>query len=128
MKANFVTFLSPGTCVNEETTKPIDAWDVDKAVAMSKDITERYNSKPFGFQFSTRERGDKDLDSKVTERSGTYYLGGKVMTVDDVKREMPNEKILISNMERNNIWKVVVNTNSWRITQPLNADDVVLDV
>jgi hypothetical protein len=95
---------------------------------MSKYITERYDAKPFAFVFTTRERGEKDLDSKEVKRSGHYYLGGRVMTLEDVKREMPDEKILIRNMECNGFAKVVVNDNSWRSIQPLRDGDVVLDV
>ena len=87
MKAHFVTFLSPGTFVCEETTKPIESWDTKEAVKMSKKITERYGAKPFVFVFSTRERGDKDLDSKTTKTSGRYFLGGKVLTLADVEKQ-----------------------------------------
>lgn len=128
MKQHFVTFLSPGTFVHEETTKPIASWDTKEAVKMSEKIVERYGAKPFAFVFSTRERGDKDLDSKVTKRSGRYFLGGRVLTLAQVKKEMPKESILIGNMECNKIARVVVNTNSWRSVQPLESDDVVLDV
>jgi len=128
MKTHFVTFLSPGTFVHEETIKPIEAWDTDKAVKMSKSITERYGAKPFAFVFTTRERGDKDLDSKTTRTSGRYFLGGKVLTLAEVEKQMPKETILISNMRCNGIKKVVVNDNSWRSVQPLESDDVVLDV
>ena len=83
MKKHFVTFLSPGTFVAEESTKPIDSWDVDKAVKMARSIKERHNARPYGFQFSTRERGPDDLDSKVTKQSGVYWLGGKVETRPD---------------------------------------------
>lgn len=132
MKTHFVTFLSPGTFpgtfLHEETTKPIEAWDTDKAVKMSKSITDRYGAKPFAFVFTTRERGEKDLDSKTTKSSGRYFLGGKVLTLADVEKQMPEEIILISNMRGNDIKKVVVNGNSWRSVHPLESDDVVLDV
>lgn len=126
MKKHFVTFYSPGTFVSEETTMPIDSWDIETAVSMSKGITERYESRPFAFTFTTRERGDQDLDAKVTKRSGRYYLGGRVLTLAEVRREMPNERILISNMVCNKWDRIIVNSTPWRMTQPLGANDVVL--
>jgi hypothetical protein len=129
MEKHFVTFFSPGTFVAEETTKPIESWDIHKAVAMAKEVKERYNALPYGFQFSTRARGERDLDSTVIKTSGLYYLGGKIETVEDVaKRNDPKEKILLSNMKGNGWDKIVVNTNSWKWTQPLKADDTVLDL
>jgi hypothetical protein len=125
-KQHFVTFLSPGTFVHEETTNPIDSWDVDKAVKMSRKIVERHNAKPFAFFFSTKGRGESDLDSKEINCSGRYYLGGKVMSLDQVKRKMPNETTLIWNMEVNGWKNIVINTNSWKITQPLEDDDTVI--
>lgn len=128
MKQHFVTFFSPGTFVNEETTKPIDSWDVKKATKMAADVLERYNATPFGFQFTTRERGENDLDSHVAKRSPMYYLGGQVMTVEQVEAQKdPNNKILIQNMRSNNIERVLVNDNSWRWVAALNPGDVVLD-
>lgn len=67
MKKHFVTFFSPGTFVSETSEKPIDSWDVDTAVEMSTQILERHGARPYGFRFSTRERGQEDLDSKVTK-------------------------------------------------------------
>jgi hypothetical protein len=127
MEAHFVTFLSPGTFVFEETTKPIESWDAEKASEMARDIKERHGAKPFAFEFSTRARKDDELDSKVVNRSGRYYLGGRVMTLDEVKSEMPKEQILIGNMECNEWDRIVVNTNSYRTIQPLNDDDTVLN-
>ncbi len=128
MQKHFVTFYSPGTFVHEQTTKPIETWNVEQAVEMSKQITERYNAKPFGFRFSTRARKDNELDSKTVKESPMYYLGGDVLTLEDVKkRNDPKDEILISNMECNDWNRIIENRNSWKITQPLCADDVVLD-
>ena len=128
MKKHFVTFCSPGTFVAEQTTKPIDAWDVDKAKKMSKEIKERYGATPYGFFFSTRKRKDDELDSKIIKESGMFYLGGKIFTLKMLKeRNDPKDKILISNMECNGWKKIVENNNSWKWTQPLRKGDKVLD-
>lgn len=63
MEKHFVKFYSAGSFVAEETVKEIDSWDVNKAIEMSKDITERYGAKPYGFRFITKGRTDADLDS-----------------------------------------------------------------
>jgi len=128
MQKHFVTFLSPGTFVAEQSAEEIDAWDVDLAMEMAHNVKERYGATPYGFYFTTRERGEQDFDSHESGRSGTYYLGGKVETLADVKaRNDPTEKTLRSNMECNGYTRIVTNDNSWRWTQPLCAEDVVLD-
>ena len=48
MEKHFVTFYSPGTFAAETSRKPIESWDVDKAVAMSKEIKERHGALPYG--------------------------------------------------------------------------------
>lgn len=129
MKAHFVHFLSPGTFVEEQTSKPIESWDVEAAVKMARDIHERHGAVPYGFRFSTRERGAEDLDSKETARSATYYLGGEVRTLAEVEAAaLPSERILRDNMRINQWDLVVTNRNSWSWTQPLLPGDVVLDV
>ncbi len=128
MQQHFVTFYSPGTMVSEETTQPIDSWDVEKATAWASSVVERHGATPFGFQFSTRGRGDDDLVSREVKRSGMYYLGGTVLTLDEVEaRDDPKDAILIANMRCNNYERIVENNNSWKATRPLNIDDVVLD-
>lgn len=127
MKKHFVTFRSPGTFLSEETTKEIETWDVTKAQKMAEEIKERHNAVPYGFYFTTRERKENALDSERTAQSGMYYLGGTIMTLEEVKaRNNPDDAILICNMENNNIAKIVVNTNSWKSTMPLRDEDVVL--
>jgi len=129
MEKHFVTFLSPGSFVSEETTKPIESWNIDTAIEMSKNIKERYGALPYGFRFSTRAREDYELDSKETERSGMYYLGGEVLTLEEVKaKNDPDDRILISNMECNDWDRIIVNTNSYKVTQPLESEDIVLNI
>jgi hypothetical protein len=128
MEQHFVTYYSPGTFVAETSIRKIDSWDVDEAMRVARSIGERYNATPYGFRFSTRSRGDEDLDSKVTKESPMYYLGGKVETLAEVKRRATEkDRILVSNMEGNGYKRIITNDNSWRWTQPLNDDDIVLD-
>jgi len=128
MLKHFVNFYSPGTFISEESTQDIKSWDVQKAMKMADAIAERYNATPYGFRFSTRERKDDDLDSSVTKTSHMYFLGGKIKTLKDIQAENdPSNRILISNMEINNIKRVVVNTNSYKSVLPLEKDDVVLN-
>jgi hypothetical protein len=76
MEKHFVEFLSPGTFFAEITTVPIESWDTKKAQELAHGISERHSATPYGFRFITRSRGQDDLDSKVTARSGMYFLGG----------------------------------------------------
>ena len=127
MKKHFVTFMSPGTFLSEESTKDIDYWNVEKAQQMAKKVKERHGAVPYGFYFTTRERDNEDFDSKQTARSNMYYLGGEVLTLEQIKaKNDADDSILISNMECNDWNRVVINTNSWKITRPLIDGDVVL--
>lgn len=127
MQAHFVTFFSPGTFVSETTDKPIAAWNTDAALALMADVTERYGAKPYGFRFTTRGREENELDSKVVDRSPMYFVGGKVETREEIiARNDPKEEILRFNLDANDIERVWVSTEGWRVTQPLNADDIVL--
>jgi hypothetical protein len=90
-------------------------------------IIERYSAVPFCFRFSTRSREEDELDSRETAHSPMYYLGGQITTIEEVRqRADPSERILLSNMECNGYDRVVVNTNSWKWTAPLEPGDVVL--
>lgn len=127
MQKHFVQFLSPGTFVSEVSEREIPEWNVDLAQAMAINITERYNAKPYGFRFITRSRSETDLDSTITDHSGIYYLGGTIYTKEEILAGTdPKEEILRSNVRSNNIARVVVNTNSWKVTMPLRDEDVVL--
>ena len=124
---DYVVFYSPGTFVSETNEEKIDSLDIKKAIKMSKNIKQRYGATPYGFSFSTRGRKKGELYSREIKRSGTYYLGGKILTLPDIKkRNDPNDIILISNMEINKIKKVVENCNSWKVIMELKDEDMVL--
>jgi hypothetical protein len=136
MRKRYVTFVSPGTFVSETTTKPILSYDVVAAVEMSRAVTERYGAKPFAFYFSTQlvadpvpdgEGGWLDVEAKEVEKSGNYFVGGTLLTLDDLKaRNDPKNSILISNMECNG-WPIVVeNRNSYLSVQPFGENDFIV--
>ena len=131
---HFVTFFSPGTFVSETNCEKIGAWDVDQAIALARTISQRHGARPFGFRFSTEHRtaviedGEPSINIK-TINSPMYYIGGKIETIEEVMaRNDPNEEILRSNMQMNNIKRVLINTNSYRSTLALDDEDIVLDV
>lgn len=127
MKRHFVTFYSPGTFVAETTTQEIEAWDTLEALQRAARIVERYEARPYGFRFTTRERGDAELDSRETAVSPMYYLGGRVETIDEIRARGDDcDRILLSNMEANGWDRVVTTYTPYRCTQPLREGDVVL--
>lgn len=128
MKKHFVTFFSPGTFIAETSSREVESWDVKAATDLARTIKERYGATPYGFQFTTRERGADDFNSRETERSPMYYLGGTILTLQDVKdRNDPKDSILISNMEYNGWERIIQNDNSWRSVQPLHEGDEILE-
>lgn len=128
MRQEFVEYFSPGTLVSEVTRRQIDSRDVERAKAMARDIKERHGATPFGFRFIARERADDEMDGHDVDPSNMYYLGGKVETLADVEaRATDDDEILLRNMRCNEYSRIITNTNSWKITLPLEEDDVVLD-
>jgi hypothetical protein len=110
------------------TTHPVEAWDVQEALRLAAGITERHGATPYGFRFTTRSRGSDDLDSEVSATSPMHYFGCKIETLDEIKaRNDPRDRILISNMERNDWDRVATTTSGWKWTQPISADDIVLE-
>jgi len=122
---HFVTFYSPGTFVSETSTKEIDSWNVDQAVAMARSIKERHGAVPFGFAFETQV--SDGWEPKTVRKSGMYYLGGRLLTIDDIPDTRENET-LRWNMKYNHIETVIENTNSWKTTMPFDKNkDTLLE-
>lgn len=128
IEQNYVTFYSPGTMFAETNVIKVDSWDIEAAMEKARKIKQRHNATPYGFRFTTRGRAEDELDSKEIKSSPMYYLGGTVKTLAEVKAENdPSNKILILNMEGNDWDRVIENNNSWKVSQPLSKEDIVLD-
>ena len=126
---HYVTFASPGTLFPETREMEIDNWDVEAAVALARTVVERHNARPYSFRFSTRESFDQGFQTRQIARSKDYFLGGVLLTLQDIEaRKDPKDDILIANMRNFGYDKVVENTNSWRATLPFQDGDVLLDV
>lgn len=133
---HFVRFFSPGTFCSEVSIQEIDSLDTTKAVKMAKDITERYNARPYGFRFETNTSSDPipdgnggflKVESRLDKSSGIYYIGGKVFNYDQIKdRNNPDDNILLSNM-RNNCPLIVEITNGYLSTMPFEENDSIVD-
>lgn len=115
-----ITFYSPGTFVSETNVEEIEGKNLQEiitnSVLYSKSITQRYGAVPYGFT--------------VQNEKGIFFLPHMMVeTVDEIKnRKDVKDKILISNME-NNHWKSIVTTNQgWKISQPFQDDDCIVDI
>ncbi len=129
---HFATFMSPGTFVDEETTREIDLPNPCLAVQVSATIRERYGATPYGFVLFTREHDQVERAGKVfktdpveTYRSGVHFIGGDVLTLEDIP-DTPDNRILRANMKGNDIERVIENKNSWRSVKPFNVGDKVV--
>jgi hypothetical protein len=137
-KKHYVTFYSPGSFCDEMREVEIHGWSPPLAVELSRKVVERYGSRPYGFSFCTKIVSDKipdgfggelSVEPKTVEKSGMYYVNGKMKTIEDVKAENdPGNRILIANMESNG-WSCVVETNNgFKHTSVFNnGDQIVYD-
>lgn len=126
---HFVSFLSPGTFVSEESTVEVTSWNVDSAITKAREVIARHGAKPYGFRFKTVELVDNGWKQRTVKESGIYYLGGRIRTVQEVKAAAKkDEEILLWNMENNGYDMVIENTNSYKVTMPFRKDDTLLNI
>lgn len=118
---HFVTFYSPGTFAAETSEREIGEWDTREALRIANTITERYNARPYGFVFTTKE--SDGWQPKEAKRSPFHFINCEVQTLAEVDKG----SILHSNMKNNNWPAVVSPKKGWRFTQPFTGDDVIVD-
>jgi len=124
-RKHFIQFQYSGSFFSEET---------------SVEIVERDPSKievpPGAYCFSFYDQivgtiiesiGDKEIavNSAQLDKSPTYYYGGKVYTVEELKKKFPNEQTLITNVEINSCKRTIKCRNgNWRF---FKDDDVLIE-
>ena len=129
MQKDFVRFLSPNlfTGIIE---RPIDKWDVNEAIRISKAIGESgVCGAPYGFCFVTRSYYANGINSRVVCKSGMYYINGIVETLEEIVAQNNPENSSLIRYMRDNHWNRVIRTvgnNKW--TQPFNPGDVLISV
>lgn len=119
MIKHYVSFLLPGIIVCETITREVKLRDPEAA--------RPYPKNSFAFMFYDREEETVNgelLAGKNKNYSGTYYIDGRILTVEEVKKLYPEDKILIDNTTFNNIDKVIV-TRLGNF-QPYNDNDTVV--
>ena len=118
MYKTYVVFKLPGSFIAEQTEREVQ----DRS--FPTDVPKNC----FGFYFydiyeATGPKGELISGTRQNVSAMTYF--GEEFTLERVKRECPNSKVLISNMECNG-WNRVVCTRlgNW---QPLEDGDRVID-
>jgi hypothetical protein len=103
MIQHYVKFWHAGSFCSEDMDKKIKSRE-DKII-----VPQGY----YAYQFFDREetKGTTGtLYGKEKNFSGWYFVGGELYDVERVKKEVPDSRILVSNMEGNN-WPMVIKCN-----------------
>ena len=81
------------------------------------------DEKIYAYRFFDSNPLDLGFPDRASNVSGLTYPDGKVLSVDDVKKSIPNNRNLLLSMKDNNIAYVVQTRTGY--FQPLNKDDTV---
>ncbi len=114
----YVEFFYPGVFLSESSSQEVESRDVSKL-----EIPEGV----FGFSFydiTTTAVDGETLTGKAKNRSKSYVIAERVMTLEDVKKEVPNSDILQSNMKMNG-WDQVARTVHGSF-QPVDDNTIVI--
>lgn len=117
MTKHYVEYYYPGMIVPETRTREIEKREIDVDPKEAKFYAYRL------FDCTLEEVNGELLSGNPKNHSPMTYIG-RVMTLEDVKREMPESLILISNMELNG-YEQVVKTKFGQCF-PVNKEDKVI--
>lgn len=118
---NFAEYLLANIMVDDTSVVEIERLDAQVALkAMPK--------RAYGFRLFQR-RVTKDEDETVMKsdrlnETGMHYPDGQYWTLAKVKKEMPDEKILIRNMEGNH-WPRVIRNRHGQFCPPRDNDIIM---
>lgn len=115
---HYVEFSYPGAFFSESSARVVSERDPSKV---------RAPKECFGYRFFDRQEAKAEdgevLVGQARNQSGMHYFG-KVMTLEDVQREMPQDSTLVQNMKGNG-WKKVVKTRFGHF-QPFESRDTIV--
>ena len=118
MIQTYIEYFYAGIIVSETSTKKVS----------SRELPKELPEGSFGFRFfdKTEEKIDgEELIGKPKNYSNCHYAKGEILSVEDVKKKHPDKRILISNMENNNIARILMTKFGEAI--PLEEKDIVLN-
>lgn len=123
-RKHFVEFLYPAGFFCNTMTREIDERDPAKVAVPENAFCFTFYDLIVGYVI---DRGEKiKVSSVVLDRSPKYYYGGKVYTVEEVKKQFPDEIQRISRLEGNDDKHVIIcRTGNW---MRFEEEDVFLEI
>ena len=123
VRRTYVEFVYPGVIVNETSVKEVESRDTSEV---------KVPDGAFGFRFfdvliAKVECAGKtvELRSDRLNQSPMHYYGGRIFSREEVARKVPDNRILLSNMEGNG-WDRVIKTRTGNF-QPFEESDVFIE-
>lgn len=121
MCVHYVTYYYPGSFFPETSRKQVPDWDSERAYLASSSDPR----KPYAFKFVTLGRTAEELNSREIARSPTYFLGGSLMSLEEVLASPGSDlKTLAENMQANG-WDRVIRARYGNY-QPFGPEDTLL--
>ncbi len=120
----FVEYFYPGILVNESSSQEVEARDAQKC---AREIPKgAFMFRFYDVFYMEDAETEEVLNRKRLNESKAYYVDGVALDKEGVKKEIPNNEILLSNMRANG-WDKVIKTRTGNI-QPLNDDCIIIKV
>lgn len=118
---NFAEYLHANIMVDDTSVKEIKRLDAQVALkAMPK---RAYGFRLFQRRF-IKDEDETEMKSDRLNESGIHYPDGQYWPLAKVKKEMPDENILIRNMESNQWPRVIRNRHGG--FQPPRDNDILM--
>ncbi|OGH92613.1 MAG: hypothetical protein A2534_00145 [Candidatus Magasanikbacteria bacterium RIFOXYD2_FULL_39_9] len=123
VRKHFVQFLYSGSFFSEDSSKEVAERNPSKVEVPQGAFCFSFYDQIVGVAI---ENGKEiPVSSGMLDKSSNYYYGGKVYTVARLKKEFPNDKTLISNIEGNGYKRAIrCRTGNW---QPFENGDVFIE-
>ena len=123
VRRTYVEFVYPGIIVSETSVKEVESRDTSEV---------KVPDGAFGFRFFDVLIAKVECDGKTVElrsdrlnQSPMHYYGGRILTREEVEREVPDNRILLDNMDGNG-WNRVIKTRMGNF-QPFEESDAFVE-